>query len=167
MGSVFGVIAEEEHAYAVVEARQKYEVRAYPASALIETDKEGFMKLAGYIGVISKPENERKQKIAMTTPVLTNDDTMKFVLPAAEKDPPQPTHPDVKVVARSAERAAVLTYYGGWNEDDFDKKKNELLSWVKKDNLAVDADRWEWRRHNPPWTLPWFKKNEVYLPIRE
>lgn len=51
MGSVFGIVSEEEHGYTVEAKHPNYEVRAYAAGSMIEADKNGFMKLAGYIGV--------------------------------------------------------------------------------------------------------------------
>merc|ERR1711998_402155 len=43
-----------------------------------------FMKLAGYIGVMSEPQNAEKERIPMTAPVIHNSDgEMEFVLPAS------------------------------------------------------------------------------------
>ena len=144
---------------------ENYEIKSYDAANKIQTYAEGFMKLSGYIGVTSAPENEKKEKIAMTTPVLTNNETMQFVLPSNVSDPPAPTNGDVTVISRDAEKAAVVTYYGGWYKNVADAKKKMLLEFAEKDNLKLDADRWEWRRYNPPWTLPWLKKNEIYIPL--
>lgn len=63
-------------------------MRDYAPSIAIETDEKGFMKLAGYIGVINAPQNETKQAIAMTAPVVSfpNEEQtqrMQFILPSA------------------------------------------------------------------------------------
>ena len=118
MGSVIGVVNEETPKYEVISTKGDYEVRRYEASYAIETqDKNGrgFMDLASYIGfffspspfslwiilkfflpfsfsssigVMSAPQNDRNEKIAMTAPVVSlpdeQDKTMKmqFILPS-------------------------------------------------------------------------------------
>ena len=81
MGSVFGVIGEETPQYTVIKTiGENVEIRRYKKSVAIETDVNGhlnskengnsFRRLAGYIGVMTTAENERKQPIAMTAPVV-------------------------------------------------------------------------------------------------
>ncbi|KAJ8600074.1 hypothetical protein CTAYLR_001880 [Chrysophaeum taylorii] len=170
MSSLFGYISGETHAFSVIETKPTYEVRSYAAGMMIEAPNEkndAFNKLAGYIGVMAKAENATQTKIAMTSPVVTtNDKKMQFVLPAAITEPPAPTNEAVTVVPKGAEKAVVATYYGSWNEGTAVKKKDDLVAAAKSDGLEVDETRWEWRRHNPPWTLPWYKKNEVYVPVK-
>ena len=59
------------------------EIRKYKASVAIEAtsgpmngkgNSNAFRKLAGYIGVMSKPQNERQESIAMTSPVVNYED---------------------------------------------------------------------------------------------
>jgi len=90
MGMVFGIQREEEPSYTVVLDRTTgvtpplstpYEIRQYGTRYAIEAafeDSSGdnkdetrspFMKLAGYIGVLSDPQNEGREGIAMTAPV--------------------------------------------------------------------------------------------------
>ena len=94
MGMVFGIQREEEPSYTVLLDRTAattgtttsctpYEIRRYGTRYAIETvfddnerssnNKDGtrspFMKLAGYIGVLSDPQNESREGIAMTAPV--------------------------------------------------------------------------------------------------
>lgn len=166
MGTVFGVVSEESHAFTVVETHSKYEVREYAAGTFIESenDREAFSRLAGYIGVMKKPQNARGQAIAMTTPVVTNDAKMLFVLPA-DVDAPDPTDPNVTVVKKDKQTAVVATWFGGWSDDVAATKRDDLVAAATADGFRLDADRWEWRRHNPPWTLPVYKKNEVYVPL--
>ena len=85
MGSVFGRESVEEPSYTVVLERTSvptpYEIRKYGERIAIETeyggDKEDgspFMALAGYIGVMGKPQNEGQESIAMTAPVVIEGD---------------------------------------------------------------------------------------------
>ena len=83
MGMVFGIQREEEPAYTVEvdrissSANTKYEIRSYGTRYAIEAsygsdpknDRSPFMALAGFIGVMSEPQNEGNAAIAMTAPV--------------------------------------------------------------------------------------------------
>ena len=63
MGSVMGRISEETPAYEVLSTGDNFEVRKYAAGTAVEkSDAEGkaFGALAGYIGVMSAPKNEKK-----------------------------------------------------------------------------------------------------------
>ena len=96
MGMVFGIQREEEPSYTVLLDRTStssgnvhtlpYEIRQYGTRYAIETAFENssggngdetrspFMKLAGYIGVLSDPQNESREGIAMTAPVAMQRD---------------------------------------------------------------------------------------------
>jgi hypothetical protein len=112
MGSVFGVIREERPEYTVrsrSDTDGEYEVRIYKPNIAIETpqtnldpkekDRGPFMKLAGYIGVRTNPQNNRQEPISMTAPVVcvkssdnkSEGDKMQFILPSTLEDPPEPS----------------------------------------------------------------------------
>ncbi|KAF3578404.1 hypothetical protein DY000_02035544 [Brassica cretica] len=83
MGMVFGKIVVETPKYTVAKSGDGYEVREYPPAVSAEVtydpsefkgDKDGgFQVLAKYIGVFGKPENQKGEKIAMTSPVITKE----------------------------------------------------------------------------------------------
>ena len=84
MGSVLGKITEELPRHDVVKkaASGFYEIRRYAPAVVAETsyrtsrgmfegDQGGsFMRLAKYIGVMAKPQNDTTTAISMTAPVL-------------------------------------------------------------------------------------------------
>jgi len=144
MGSVFGRISEETPKFALVRALKKHDVqiRRYAPNTAIMYDRSarpsdadrngdengGFMKLAGYIGVGGRPQNDKGEAIAMTAPVLmTNSRKMNFILPSSETrdghEPPRPTNPDVHVVKRGEVLMAVKTFSGSWGDEAFDTQK--------------------------------------------
>ena len=44
----------------------------------------------------------------------------------------------------------------------------QLVSTLLKDGIKVkDESLWEAAMYNPPWTLPWLKTNEVYVPLAD
>ena len=168
MGSVFGRISEETPKFQVVSRHATFEVRRYAGGLAIESNdsaNKGFMHLAKYIGVMGKPENDRGEKIAMTAPVVSRGAAMQFILPSSVGDSaPSPTNNAVSVRRRPAETMAVQAYSGSWDDADAERRAAALRAAAEAEGLAT-TDEWEWHRFNPPWTLPWMKKNEICVKI--
>jgi len=176
MGSVVGVVNEETPKYEVLKTHDNYELRRYAAGFAIETkDAEGkaFGSLASYIGVMSAPQNEQKEQISMTAPVVSipdqDESTMKmqFILPSANSSPPTPTNPDVKVIERPPQTMVVQKYTGGSTEADAKERVQALAEAARKDGYEIPENlgAWEWRRFNPPWTIGYLRTNEVCIPV--
>jgi hypothetical protein len=70
------------------------------------------------------------QKIEMTSPVLSETDTMAFVMPAefTPETTPEPLDNRVKIVEIPARSIAVLRFSGGWSESHLEKEKQELMN---------------------------------------
>ena len=169
MGSVVGRVSEETPKFDVVRRAATYEVRRYAAGVAAESgdaDGRAFGHLAKYIGVMAAPQNDRREAIAMTTPVVTSYPTgaMAFLLPSALATAPSPTSDAVSLRSRPETTMAVAAYVGGWDEADAARRAAALREAAAADGLAV-GDGWEWRRFNPPWTLPFLKKNEICVPL--
>mgnify|MGYP006172096111 CR=1 FL=1 len=179
MGSVMGRISEETPAYEVLSTGDNFDLRKYAAGTAVETsDAEGkaFGALAGYIGVMSAPKNEKKEKISMTAPVVSIPDgsdamRMQFVLPSALADAPDPTVPGVRIVPRPAQTMVVERYTGSWDEADAKARALKLGDRARAAGHDVPEGlvgvAWEWRRFNPPWTIGFMRTNEICVPIVE
>jgi hypothetical protein len=194
MGSVFGKITEEQPEYAVVPSATggtEYEVRKYAPCCVIETtyasargmvrgDQGGsFMRLAGYIGVLRKPENEKKEKISMTAPVFMQPEsdatkfTMQFVLPKSKfpngaSDAPKPTDANVRVLDVGERWMAVRRFAGRMNEELIAKESAVLKSAIERDGLVrvvKHTDVAQYAGYNPPWTPGMMRTNEVMYEI--
>ncbi|CAD7961867.1 unnamed protein product [Amoebophrya sp. A120] len=85
MGSAFGVISEETPAYEVLQRFENYEIRRYEPRVAVQVamnhanDSTAFKTLAGYIGVMSSPRNERSEAIAMTAPVVSSTSSSSLI----------------------------------------------------------------------------------------
>ena len=190
MGSVFGVIREERPAYTIRSRSAvdgEYEVRIYKPNIAIETpqigldpkekDSRPFMKLAGYIGVRTEPQNNRQEPISMTAPVVcvkssdstTEVDKMQFILPSKLEDPPEPSEgTDVSIVKRSEKIMAVRTMSGGTDDQRFEKERDILLETLSKDGIEISKPMcWETYRYNPPWTIPSMRTSEVAIQLEK
>lgn len=192
MISIFGInLGTEQPRYDVI-ARigDSIEIRHYPARLAAETTVQGsssnargeaFRLVAGYIF----GANNGKQKIAMTSPVEVSspgskiamtvpvevgkaDDglVMRFFMPSefAREQLPDPSDPRVKLVERPASTVAALRFSGSTGDAAVAARTAELTH-------ALAAT--EWRAagevtalfYNPPWTLPFLRRNEVVVPL--
>jgi hypothetical protein len=192
--SVFGFSNVEEARYDVLIADDHYELRQYEPMVIAETCIEGdfdqagnqaFRKLFGYISGDNTSTSEiamtapviadtgrpgNGEKIDMTVPVLEqkNDQCWRymFVLPAGYtiQTAPQPLQQDVKLSSQPQKRVAVIRYPGSSDENAIDEKTVQLRQWINANDLtAVSEPRWA--GYNPPWTLPFLRRNEVMIDV--
>ena len=160
--------------YHVVRADGKFELRDYPALAVVETptirSRNGgdgsFMRLFRFI----TGGNVAKQKIAMTTPVfMTGDETnatMAFVLPAKVKTGgvPKPTDAAVTVRELPAGQFAVLRFSGGRKAANETKAVEKLKAWTTQAGLKTETTP-VFGYFDPPWTPTFLRRNEAMLRI--
>lgn len=162
----------ESAPYKVVRSDGRFELRDYPALAVVETTMSGgasggdgsFNRLFRFI----TGGNEAKQKIAMTTPVFMSgggsNATMAFVLPAKLKagESPKPTDDSVKVRELEAGRFAVLRFSGGRNAMNEAETLARLKSWLAAQGFSANSPP-VYGYFDPPWTPAFLRRNEVML----
>ena len=160
--------------YTVVRTDGKFQVRDYPAMAVVETpmirtQKGGdgsFLRLFRFIG----GGNAAKEKIAMTTPVfmLSNETnfTMAFVLPAkiTAGEIPQPTDGAVTVRELPAGRFVVLRFHGGRQATNEAAALEKLKAWARDAGLKTEAAPL-FAYFDPPWTPTFLRRNEAMLRL--
>jgi hypothetical protein len=113
---------------------------------------------------------QKNEKISMTAPVSMTKDAGKwriyFVMPSKYtlETLPIPNNKAVSLRALPARSFAALRFSGLAGEEKTAKKTEELLTWLKIKNIqAVGAP--ELARYNPPWTLPFLRRNEILVEI--
>lgn len=119
------------------------------------------------------------EKIAMTAPVTIQPEnnsegrTMQasrwrvhFVMPAEYSltTLPRPRNPAVTLREVPAKRYAALTFSGLAGDKKVQQKAGELLSWLQARRLVAAAPP-QLARYDPPWTLPFFRRNEILIEI--
>lgn len=179
----------EQPGYNVVEANGSIEIRDYAPMIAAETQVqgdrtaaigEGFRRIAGYIFGDNAPrtqismtapvEQQKGSKIAMTAPVQqqSQGDTwsVRFIMPKSWtiETLPAPTDGRVKLVPQPARRFAVIRFSGTAGETALRDKTTELERFVRERNFVTQGEPL-YAFYNPPWTLPFFKRNEVMLEI--
>lgn len=183
--------AVEEPEWILVHRDGALEVRDYAAVVVAETQvsgdrgsaiNEGFRRLARYIFGGNAPrreiamtapvmQQERGQQIAMTAPVsqapAQSGWTVAFVMPRGSSLEAMPTPLDSSVVLREqpARRVAALRFSGFASQASLDRHAAEL-----RERLAArgetPAGAVTYAFYDPPWTLPWARRNEVMVEIQ-
>ena len=73
-----------------------------------------------------------------------------------------PNNSQVMLRVIPARNVAVITFSGLADESKTEKKTKELLAWMDTKHLKPTSNP-ELARYNPPWTLPFFRRNEVMV----
>ncbi len=169
--------AYESAEYAVIELEGLFEIRAYPDLMLATTDMQfdsqgsdgSFMRLFNYIS----GRNDRKQKVAMTTPVFMeagdeeNRGRMGFVIPkkVSGQRIPEPTSKDVKLFSRDGGRFAVIRFAGRINKETVARYEALLRQWMSDKGLTGTGDA-ELAGYDPPWTPGPLRRNEILIRLK-
>lgn len=172
LGSAWAV-GIEEPAYELVaswddgvEVRH-YEPRVLAMTAMNGGESSGFRVLAGYIF----GGNASEQEIAMTAPVQRtmasgSGGEMAFVMPAeyALEELPAPDDERVRIRQEPAFHAAVIRFSGRATEERVDAHWDILTAFLEEQQIEA-AGRPTLNQYNPPWTLPFMRRNEIIIPI--
>lgn len=188
-------MATEEPKFSLIEKIGDFELRLYQPMIVAETyvdgslseaSNTGFRLIAGYIfggnksRQVSSPEKiamtapvtleQSSQKIAMTTPVVVESKNdrwrLHFVMPAGYTLSSLPVPNDSRVSLREVaeQKTAVIVFSGLAGEDKVKDKTAALFAWINSRGLvAISTPRLA--RYNPPWTLPFFRRNEILINI--
>lgn len=113
------------------------------------------------------------EQIAMTVPVETarsDDDSvyMCFFLPEKfdSDTAPKPLDERVTIVSVPQQTVAVLRFSGFGSEETVKEKQSELLA-------SLDGTAWRTMGpptayfYDPPWTLPFLRRNEVVVAVAQ
>ena len=108
------------------------------------------------------------EKVAMTAPVTMKQSSdkwnMHFVMPNSYTlaTLPKPNNSAVKIKQIEGAKYAVIRFSGLAGKTKVDKKTAELEKWLKSRNIKANGTP-ELARYNPPWTLPFMRRNEVMI----
>ena len=154
---------------------------------------EGFVILSGYIsgqnirkrnvGTIVAPEANsedttnaslyRSESFAMTAPVMAcaskaNKWTIRIFMPSkySLETLPTPDNERIKLVEIEPEKFAVLRFSGFSSKENFEKKAALLRNYLASRKIystAPEVDAY----YDPPWILPFLRRNEVMIPLSQ
>jgi len=78
---------------------------------------------------------------------------------------PKPLNPQVQLREIPAKTFAALTYSGINTENKVQEKTEQLLNWLKSQKIET-LGKPQLARYNPPWTLPFLRRNEILQEIK-
>ena len=179
----------EQPKYAVAETDGNIQIRDYPAMIVAEAEvtgerekaiNQGFRLIAGYIfgnnlssqkvAMTAPVTQQASEKIAMTAPVTQqgagNAWQVRFIMPASYtmESLPRPKDPKVQLRQIDSRRFAVIRFSGMAGEASLQRQTALLTQFIAARKLtAVSAPSYAF--YNPPWTLPFLRRNEVMIEV--
>ena len=150
---------------------------------------EGFRRLAGYIFGDNRSQAkiamtapvaqssaqasaEKSEKIAMTAPVAQDRDEsgvwrIRFFAPASMtlETMPIPNDARVTIAQLPAQTYAVRRFTGDRSSEAVAPQEKLLRATLANQPWTPTGDALAWF-YDPPWTLPFLRRNEVAIPVR-
>ncbi|MGB4811875.1 MAG: heme-binding protein [Methylophilaceae bacterium] len=120
------------------------------------------------VSMAPNAEKSASEKISMTAPVGMQQKEgkwrMYFTMPSqyTVQTLPTPNNPAVTLHEVPASHYAVISFSGLAGEEKTTKKTTELINWLASKNIKPIGTP-ELARYNPPWTLPFLRRNEVMV----
>ncbi len=183
----------EQAEYTVIKKTENYEVRNYPKHIVAQTKVSGQLTQAMNSGFSIVAEyifggNVKKEKIAMTAPVVVKDgDSQKIPMTApvvARTDGsdqiisfgmpksytleslPSPINPKVQIVEIPEQNLAVANFSWFISDKRIKKAQEKLLNDLARDGIKPIGEL-RYAGYNAPWSPPWMKRNEVMIEINK
>jgi hypothetical protein len=164
----------ETYAYNVTKTYDNFEIRTYESTLFTsvklytknykESSSKGFSILAGYIF----GDNDRNEKIAMTSPVamsLEDSMTMLFMVPKKfdKETLPQPNQSQIVFTEEPAKTVAAIAFKGWANDEKIETYKQQLKLVLDKQGIAY-TNRFYFLGYNAPYEF-FNRKNEVIVEL--
>lgn len=180
----FGIHLEEQAPYDILKSDGCIEVRCYRPQTharvtvrgeFKEAQKEAFALLAGYIF----GENQKQEKIQMTTPVLfeqkmeskngpSKEWAMSFILPQnyVLSNAPVPANNNITLHEHPVHLVASISYPGLNNTEKVEEYTEVLKKWLKKRPWYIPMSAFQTAQFDGPLTIPFFRKNEIHVEVK-
>jgi len=179
----------EQPKYEIVSSTGSIEIRQYAPIIVAETEvtgerekaiNQGFRAIAEYIfgnnlssqkvSMTAPVTQQASEKIAMTAPVTQQGEghrwQVRFVMPATYtmETLPKPKNTAIHLRQIDAKRFAVIRFSGTSRDDNLKSHAGELAAFIRASNLSPRSAP-IYAFYNPPWTLPFLRRNEVMIEV--
>ena len=187
------LMATNEPEFKLTFKDNNFEIREYEPKILAQVNvtgnfndasSKGFKVLADYIfgNNISIDGNSKidmtapviaetaSKKIEITAPVIAegrdSEWLISFVMPKeySLKTLPKPNNKNITITSLPKEKYAVIVFSGLVRESNYNEQIKLLKNFIISKNLKI-IDQVQIARYNPPWTLPFFRRNELMIRI--
>ena len=153
-----------------IEIRQYDETIVAKISISIDQDKSDnnmFRTLASYIF----GNNQENKNIPMTAPVTTfkNNDSYEMLFYMLDSnsidDLPDPINNNISFEKFNLDKCAVISFSWFVYDKKILKYQRKLKNYLDKNSLVQDSP-FMLNRYDPPWRLPFLRRNEILVKIK-
>ena len=181
----------EKPDYKIIQSEQNIEIRQYEPMIIAEVEvdgkredaiRDGFRLLADYIfgnntvqqviSMTAPVQQKENQKIAMTAPVqqqsMGKSWRMSFVMPSKYKldSLPVPNNNRVRLKKNLTKKFVVIEFSGTNSNENVTKHENLLMNYIEANQINIIGLP-KYAFYNAPWTLPFLRRNEVMIEIKQ
>ena len=181
----------EKPDYEVIQSVQNIEIRQYEPMIIAEVEVDGkredaigdgFRLLADYIfgnntvqqviSMTAPVQQKENQNIAMTAPVQQQSTgkswRMSFVMPSkySMDSLPVPNNNRVRLKGILAKKFVVIEFSGTNSNENVTEHENQLMNYIEENQIKIN-DSPKYAFYNPPWSLPFLRRNEVMIEINQ
>lgn len=167
-----------EPSYRLLKKDGPIEIREYGEMIVAEVEvrgkrsiaiRNGFRLLANYIF----GKNQQRQKIPMTAPVIQQNQNasgsqwiVRFVMPEGLTldKLPKSEDPSIKLTKLANSKYILIVFSGSSTDKNLQKHLQILRTYIKNNDLNVN-DNPIMAFYNPPWVLPFLRRNEIWLEL--
>ena len=159
--------------------------------SMSDASSKGFKLVADFIFGNNQKQAKQSEKIAMTAPVIIEAQSEKiamtapvvveqkqaqsdkrqwvfyFIMPSSYRMDtlPKPNNPQIQIKEVPAKKMAVVRFSGLVDDEKLASRTEELNAWIKTQNFNPNGAP-QLARYNPPWILPWWRRNEVMISVQ-
>jgi effector-binding domain-containing protein len=190
---ISSAMATEEPDFSLILKEENIEIREYAQKIIAqvevsgdfdEASSRGFKLLADFI-FGNNITDEGSEKISMTSPVemYSLENNIQITSPVMSEEGsgvwsvnftmpkkftleslPKPANTAVEIIQVPKEKYVVIVFSGLVTESSYNEKAELLDNYLKAHNLETIGPV-KVARYNPPWTLPFFRRNELMVKI--
>jgi len=171
---LWGIISPhiwEQPEYELKEKEGKFELRRYKDARILSTTTSEFNNAFSVLSSYIFGKNKEKEKIAMTSPVLTemqNEDTMRmsFFLPKKydDKEIPTPYSDEIEFSTQKGRDVALIRFHGFMSEKKREKYLDKLLGILEKKAIQTKGSAF-YMNYSDPFVPPPLRINEIGIEI--
>lgn len=128
--------------------------------------RKGFKIIADYIF----GNNQNNAEIAMTAPVQQQGSKdfwkVSFVMPSKHSldTLPEPNNKKITLKTDNQKKFVAIVFSGTGSDSNIQKNTTKIQTYIKDNNLKT-KDEFKYAFYNPPWTLPFLRRNEIMVEI--
>jgi hypothetical protein len=167
----------KEPKYKVLESYGKIELRLYEPFLIAEVEcsgarreaiRSGFRMLAGYIFGSNTTSSKIPMSIPVTQQKMGDGWKIRFMLTEASdlESLPKPQDPLIKLLSIPQKKFAAIRFSGTADDEKIQSYTEHLRQFAASHQWPLD-DTPILAFYNPPWTLPFLRRNEVLIEMMD